>query len=145
MRICQPEFRKSRTRRIGAQAGPPCHHLPGQPTLIPPRVCRDRSRSATSLSSPPPAPTVYTELRSVYTERSRSPQMSHRLDPDQVTTAVLSSTLLSMFAGGSMKVSHLHCRCATCRPPPAGSNRCCRPLPCLTTSAWSGWALASLE
>src|SRR6266849_916811 len=110
MRICQPEFRKSRTRRIGAQAGPPCHHLPGQPTLIPPRVCRDRSRSATSLSSPPPAPTVYTELRSVYTERSRSPQMSHRLDPDQVTTAVLSSTLLSMFAGGSMKVSHVHCR-----------------------------------
>jgi len=36
--------------------------------------------------------------------------MSHRLDPDQVTTAVLSSTLLSMFAGGSMKVSHVHCR-----------------------------------
>jgi catechol-2,3-dioxygenase len=36
--------------------------------------------------------------------------MSRRLEQHQVTTAVLSSTLLSLFGGGSMKVSHVHCR-----------------------------------
>jgi predicted enzyme related to lactoylglutathione lyase len=41
---------------------------------------------------------------------SEVPQMSRRLEQHQVTTAVLSSTLLSLFGGGSMKVSHVHCR-----------------------------------
>jgi len=51
-----------------------------------------------------------TELRSIYTERSRSPSVSHRFKQDRLTTAVLNSAWLSMLGGGSMKVSRVHCR-----------------------------------